>query len=505
MRQLKFIIRGAATALLMVGGLALAPAGYAAAGSVNLSMGQNLESVVVEDTAGVINEQRLRDALDEIDFHEPTQVAVYTREGEYSDNINTKTLMYARDAHPEWISQKPDDYGDYWADGLFIITLSVESSNTGQIGTYYGEDRKVSTEAMESIHESGYADFKLARWTDGVIAVAEKGATIMNRPWYQTPALWWSTIILGGSGILLWWVNLRIRASRRENFASVLQTGREHLTNVTMDLETTELAARTLPTGTRHAADLEHRFADFMAKYRTAFAEQQELEAADKALRSSVKGVNRAETFSTYAQNLDATDDAIIAAAALYTRSATWEEAWRAQTAPLLEDLRALPELTSGGGRGTHAARAALDSFGAGAEEQIQRIGTDLKAEKIDADTALDGLVSLRTELTEKLQDLSTAQIEAYAKTDAEKEDMRRQMDTAREDRDVVRAGGSILDVTSSANLFWRVNAYNIGYNSGINSVDSAREAASSSSGGVSSGYSGGGGSFSGSGGSSRF
>ncbi|MCR2692910.1 DUF5129 domain-containing protein, partial [Salmonella enterica] len=82
---------------------------------------------------------------------------------------------YARTAHPEWISQKPEDHGDYWADGYFIITLSLEGPDSGQVGTYFGEDRKVSDELMEKIHEAGYEDFKQARWSDGIIAVATEG------------------------------------------------------------------------------------------------------------------------------------------------------------------------------------------------------------------------------------------------------------------------------------------------------------------------------------------
>ena len=506
MRKIQIVTRGAAAAaLVMAGSLSLAPAGQATGAAVTVPTGQNLESVSVDDGAGVINEQRLRDALDEIDFNEPTKVAIYTREGKYSDNINTETLKYARDVHPEWISQKEEDYGDYWADGIFIITLSIEGERTGQVGTYYGEDRKVSTSQMETIHEAGFADFKVARWTDGVIEIADQGARIMNRPWYLSPGLWWTTAIGGGGGLLIWWAALAMRASRRKNFASAFEKGRKHLTNVTLDLQSTELAARTLPTGSRHAADLERRFADFMAKYRVSFEAQQELEASDKKLRSSSKGVNRAEVFSSTAANLDATDDAIIAAAALYTRSASWEDAWRAQTAPLLEDLAELPELTSDSAQGTEPARAALDSFGHSAKQRVEQIGTDLKSETIDVDTALDQLAELRQELTEKLEVLSAAQIEAFAKTKDEKEDMRRQMAKARDKRDSVHAGGSILDVTGSAGFFWRVNAYNIGYNSGVDAVKSSRQAASSSSSGISSGYSGGGGSFSGAGGSSRF
>ena len=492
--------------VLVIAIVSLSPAAQAADTASDTSTGKNLESVEVFDTAGVLNKQKIEDAIGALDFYEPTKVAVYSREGEYSDNINTKTLLYAQKSHPEWISSDPADYGDYWADGYFIITLSVENNGKGQIGTYFGEDRKVSEGQMEKIHESGFENFKAARWTDGVIDVATTSAGIMNRPWYLQPTLW----ILGGigaaGGAAVGIGVSTTRASRRQKFAQNLSEGRGHLSNVTMDLETTEISARTLPTGSRHAADLERRFADFMAKYRTLFTQQQELESTDKKVRATTAAVKSSEKFNSTAKQLDATDDAIIAAAALYTRSSTWEEAWRAQTAPLLEDLEALPELIKESDESTSGAAAALDSFAASAKAEVERIGTDFSAQTIDVDTALDQLTELRKKLTDKLDDFASAQIESYAESESEKRAMREAMRRERTSYSSggYRGGGSILDVTSPVELFWRVHSFNIGYHAGMNSVTSSREAASSSS-GVSSGYSGGGGSFSGAGGSSRF
>jgi len=495
-------------ALAVLSSLVFLPAVASAAGPA--PRGDNVTSVTVDDTAGVINEAKLRDALDDLDFNQPTKVAVYTRDGQYSDNINTETLKFARDRHPEWISSDPEDYGDYWADHYFIITLSVEGDGHGQIGTYFGEDRKVSDKLMDSMHEAGFADFRQARWTDGVIAVAERGAAVMNRPWYEKPAVWWTTGIGGAAAAGAVGVTAGVRSSRRSSFADELAAGRSHLANVSTDLDETEISARTLPSGSRHAADLERRFADFMEKYRTNFTEQQTLEAADKKLRSSSDGVQRTKSFRAIAEELDFTDDAIIQAAALYTRSATWEDAWRAQTAPLVEDLGNLPSLVSGAAGGAEAAAAALTSFGQTAQTQIEKIGTDLQTQTIDVDAALDQLADLRKQLTQRLDDFATAQIDAFAKSSAEKEKMRDEMRRARNDETSRRrrsGTGSILDVTSPGDLYWRVQAYTAGYNAGRGSVESSRQAASraSSSGGISHGYSGGGGSFSGSGGSSRF
>lgn len=493
----------AAAAVVLLGLAPGLPAAAASSSTIGVAAGANLEGISVYDTADVLNDEKIKDALSSIDFNEPTKVAVFSRQGEYSDDINSETLAFAREEHPEWISQDAEDYGDYWADGYFIITLSVEGHGDGQIGTYFGEDRKVSTSQMESIHEAGYEDFNLSRWTDGVIAVGAKGAKIMNRPWYKNPALWISTGAAGGAAGATGLVVLGVRASRRKEFEANLSTGREHLSNVTMDLDTTELSARTLPTGSRHAADLERRFADFMAKYRTLFARQQELEAATKKTRSSGSGVALSKDFIDTAQQLDATDDAIIAAAALYTRSATWQEAWRAQTAPILEDLAELPELLGGPDKKLGPAGSALRSFADTAQQEVQAVGTDLAAQVIDVDTALDRLSELRKQLTDRLDAYAAARIGAYAKSEAEEKQMRAKLRKQRYASTGTRSGGSILDVTSPAEFFWRVSAFNIGYQSAVKAVNSSRQAASSSS-GVSTGYSGGG-SFSGAGGSSRF
>ncbi|WP_418908844.1 DUF5129 domain-containing protein [Glutamicibacter endophyticus] len=506
MNRLSKIARlGSAAALLVFSSLAVIPSA-SAQGTSAQSGANNLVSVSIDDEALVLNDEKLRDALAEISFYEPTKVAIYTREGEYSDDINTETLSYAKSAHPEWISADPEDYGDYWADGYFIITLSVEGPGDGQIGTYFGEDRKVGDGQMQSIHEAGYEDFNQAWWTDGVIAVADKGAAVMNRPWYKSPALWITTGVLGGGAGVTAGAVLLVRAHRRQSFAAELSAGSEHLTRVTMDLEVTELSARTLPTGSRHAADLERRFADFTEKYRTSFDEQQDLQAMDKKARSSSAAVQRAKKFRETAEELDATDDAITAAAALYTRSATWEDAWRAQTAPILEDLDELGNLSSEGEEKLQSAFAALQSFGEEARAVVARTGTELKAERIDVDTALDRLRELRERLTARLDEYAKVQIESYAETESEREQMRDKLREARSanNRSRTRGGGSILDVISPADLFWRVQAYNVGYSSGVSAVESSRQSASSSSGGISHGYSGGG-SFSGSGGSSRF
>lgn len=473
-------------------------------------MGKNLGPVTVDDTAGVLNQARLNDLMSKVDFYEPTRVAIYTRKGQYSDNINLKTLQYAKSKHPEWISDDPADYGDYWDDGLLIITLSVESGRTGQIGTYFGEDRagRTSDDAvLTKIHKAGTSDFRQGRWTDGVAAVAQAASKEINKPWYANPDLWIFTALVVVGALVTWGSIARARSQRRNAFGQQLQQGILSLARVTTDLDTTELSARTLPTGSAHAADLERRFGNFIQSYRRVFTEQQQLEAMGPKERSKAPAVHRATAFADATAALDFTDDAIVQAAALYTRSARWHDAWRAQTAPLLEDLTALTQLPAAQNDAENAALAALNSFRIQAMARVEEISRALDAQAATVDQALDALADVRKHLTIRLDSLAQVQIDSFAKTQSEREQMEDQLRSARYGQGRRYGTGSILDVTRSADLFWRVTNFNLGYSAGRSSVQHSRQAArsSSSGGGISRGYGGGGGSFSGSGGSSRF
>jgi hypothetical protein len=463
----------------------------ASAAGCSADDGHTPASLTIDDTAEILNAEKLNDVLGELDFREPTDVAIYTRTGEYSDNINRETLDYAREAHPEWISDDPDDYGDYWTDGLFIITLSVEDDGHGQIGTYFGEDRAVSEGRMEKMHAAGTDNFRQARWTDGVIDVAESGAELIGAP--PISAGGWAAIGIGGAGGAgaVTGITLAVRRSRREAFATALDKGSEHLTQVAMDLQETEIAATTFPAGSRYAAELEKKFNEFLDLYKSSDAERDELRGLDKKQRAKTANVDRAKAFQKNARKLDAVDDAISAASALYRRSPAWENAWSAQTKPLLDDLTALPSLVEDSTGDLAAPAAALTSYGQQARADVESLGADLATEAVTVDDALDRLSEMRAELTSKLEAFSEAQIAAFAKDESEADEMREEMRKSR--RGSVRAGGSILDLTYGYSYFWHVADYHAGYRAGTQSVESSRASASSSSG------------ISGSGGSSRF
>ncbi len=69
--------------------------------------------IVVEDTAGALDKNALFPGIDAINFNEPTKVAIYTRNGEYSDNLNEEVLAFARAKHPEWLSADGQKVGRF--------------------------------------------------------------------------------------------------------------------------------------------------------------------------------------------------------------------------------------------------------------------------------------------------------------------------------------------------------------------------------------------------------
>lgn len=455
--------------------------------------------LVVVDTAGRLNAPQLEKELADVDFYQPTKVVVYTYSGEYDDNMNELVLAYARSEHPEWISHD----GQKWADGLFVFALDPDGR---QVGTYFGDDRTISLDDQASIQEETKADFRAAFWTQGVIAGVKKAASLINRPWYASPAFIGTSVVAGVAGLGTWIGIVAVRSSRREKFARELERGDRHLTAVTMDLDMTELAARTLPASSSFAQRLEQRFHDFTGRYYGAVEEQQRLQQLTKKERSRSEAPDQARKYADEAAEMDFVDDAIVNAAALLTHSATWEKAWAAQVEPVREDVRAISSLVADPAARPLASAQALESFQATAEAEMERLGAGLRDQSIAPEAALEGLETLRGELSRLLREHSRALIEVYAKSNRERESMEAAME--RERRSSQPRSGSILDTVYAPGQFWNPISFSVGYSAGVHKVESARAAASSSSfssGGSSTGYGSSGGSFSGSGSSSHF
>ncbi|GAA3691504.1 hypothetical protein GCM10023081_31200 [Arthrobacter ginkgonis] len=481
-QALRWLVVAAAVVLL---GLTAAPAAHAVPAT----------DLVVEDDAGVLYLPQLESAVAGLDFYEPTTVAVYTRRGEASDNLNEVVLAFARAEHPEWITAD----GQKWADGLFLIALDPDGR---QVGTYFGEDRKVSLDQQEEIQEATKDAYREARWTDGTIDGIAKAADLMNRPWYRSPALYIAGAAAAVIGLGALGTAKAVRAGRRRLFAELLERGEASYASVTTDLEATELNARTVPEDSAYGRLLLEKFSGFEERHSEATRMHQDLLGLGKRARSRKEAVRKAERFEELALSLDGLDDAIAQANDLLNMSNHWRKAWRAQTAGLREDLDGIPQLLAGAGTDAASARA-LRLFAEGARERLEACGAGLADRTLTPDQALDAVRRAREELTGLLAAHADTVVEAATRSKQEADLMRAELEKAREqERLRTRSHGTIIDV-GYPNLGGRgVIAYSAGFSSGRSAVEEARTSASSS---PSTGYGSSGGSFSGSGSSSRF
>ncbi|WP_066298564.1 DUF5129 domain-containing protein [Arthrobacter luteolus] len=464
------------------------------------------EEIIVEDTAGVLDQNTLLPALADIKFREPTTVAVYTYRGdpgaEYSDGdtvTNAETLRFARAEHPEWIS--PD--GQKWADGMFIFTLDPEGR---WIGTYFGEDRNLDREYAQDIRDEAASYFVDAQWTDGTIAAVAEAAKLINRPWYLNPAVIFLGVLVLAAAAGVWIAVILVRRSRLRKNRELIADAERSYASVSLDLDATELNARTIPEGSSYGAKVLEEHRTFRTRYNRATELGNQVRVfTDKDLRRR-RSTKPIEEFAELAAALDGIDDVIADTNTLLNLAPGWPAAWDRQAAPLQAELDKLEGVFEAGKTGKDSATAsALLAFRAGCRQRIQAAAAGLADGTTTPEAALDLLRDIGGELAGLPKDHSETVIALAAKDQAERDLMRKALEETRNHRRTYRDGyrPSILD-TVYPNYIWTVSAFSAGVHSGNSSIDSARSAASSSS-GASSGYGAGGGSFSGSGSSSRF
>lgn len=453
--------------------------------------------VVVKDTAGVLDLNKLRPAVQSIDFYQPTKVAVYTYNGTAADNLNEEVLRFARAEHPEWISAD----GQKWADGLFIFALDPVGRH---VGTYMGEDRKVSLEQRDDIQNAAKDLLRDAQWTDGTIAGIRRGAELINQPWYRSTAFLvtaWTTVSAAVAAAAAWLiVRWRTRVSSRRELAR----GDASYASVGMDLEVTELNANTIPESSRYGSTVLEKHRTFLSRYNTATGLSNQVHALTSRDLSRRPNLKLVRTYADAAAELDALDDVISDTNALLSRGSAWAAAWDRQLAPFRADLAALEQmLTKRHGEGDSATAAALRSFREQSQREMERWTAELADGTISPETALDRLRDARTHLSELLKNHADTVIAAFARTEKEAELMRKDMESAQAGTKAKYGRTyepSILGTVYPSYYFFSVPTFNSGFNTGVSSVSSAR----GGSGGTT-GYGSTGGSFSGSGSSSSF
>jgi len=453
-------------------------------------------AVVVEDAAGVLDLNTLLPAVERIQFYEPTRVAVFTYNGKAEDNLNEEVLKFARSKHPEWISAD----GQKWADGLFIFALDPVGRH---VGTYMGEDRKVSLEQRGDIQDASKDLFRDAQWTDGTVAGIRRAAELINQPWYRSAAFLitaWVTVGIAALGAAAWWI---VRAVTRNACREQIERGDHSYSNVSMDLDVTELNAGTIPESSRYGSQVLEKHRTFLSRYAAVTELSNEVHSFGKRSLSSRKNLKLARQFADSAAELDALDDVIADSNALLNRADTWPTAWDRQLAPFRRDLAGLEQLLAKRhGQGDSATATALRSFRDESLREVERWTAELADGRISPEKALDRLYQARTRLSELLENHAETVIQGFAKNEREARLMRDQMETAHEGLDHRRHRTyepSILGTVYPSYQFFSVATFNSGFNTGVSSVNSAR------GGGSTTGYGSSGGSFSGSGSSSGF
>ncbi|CAN7401201.1 DUF5129 domain-containing protein [Arthrobacter sp. LjRoot14] len=452
--------------------------------------------IVVEDGAGVLDLNRLIPAVEAIDFYEPTRVAVFTYRGSADANLNEEVLRFARAEHPEWISGD----GQKWADGLFIFAVDPVGRH---VGTYMGEDRKVSLEQRQDIQDASKDLLRDAQWTDGTIAGIRRGAELINQPWYRSTAFLvtaWSSVAAAVLGAATWLiVRWRTRADSRKELAR----GDASYSNVSMDLQVTELNAGTIPESSRYGSTVLEKHRTFLARYKTATELANRAHALTPRAMSRRPNLKLVRDFADASAELDALDDVIADTNALLNRGSAWASAWDRQLAPFRSDLAALEQMLSKRhAAGDSATAAALRSFRDESHREIERWSAELAEGTISPETALDRLRDARTHLTELLKNHADTVIAGFAKTDREARLMREEMESSQAGTKAKHGRTyepSILGTVYPSYYFFSVPAFNTGFSTGVGSVSTAR------GGGSTTGYGGSGGSFSGSGSSSSF
>lgn len=465
-------------------------------GSAAAALAEPPVEFVVEDRAGVLDRSRLVPAVEAIDFYEPTRVAVFTYRGAAADNLNEEVLRFARAEHPEWISTD----GQKWADGLFIFALDPVGRH---VGTYMGEDRKVSLEQREEIQNASKDLLRDAQWTDGTIAGIRRGAELINQPWYRSAAFLvtaWSAVAAAVLGAATW---LIVRWRTRVDSRRELARGDASYANVSMDLQVTELNAGTIPESSRYGSTVLEKHRTFLAKYNAATQLSNQAHALTPRAMGRRPNLKLARNYADASAELDALDDVIADTNALLNRGSAWAPAWDRQLAPFRSDLAAIEQMLSKRhAEGDSATAAALRSFREQSQRDIERWSAELAEGTISPETALDRLRDARTHLTELLKNHADTVIAGFAKNEREAKTMREEMENAQAGTKAKHGRAyepSILGTVYPSYYFFSVPAFNTGFSTGVGSVSTAR------GGGSTTGYGASGGSFSGSGSSSSF
>lgn len=509
-RSLVLVLLGALALLALLAPL-LAPGAHAAPPG----------SVEIDDEQGVIDDPDalqgrlegidLRDAAAPVDFKVVTlDIAAHDAEPSADTGLNDAVLDDARSEHPDWID------GEKWADGVVILAIDPEHR---KVGTYAGEDVKLSDGGFEDVQDAMKDDASDGAWADAFEAGAQKYADLLGRPWWRSPGAiigaFIALVALGAGAVA---ALARGAGSRRR-----VRTARERFDDVRAKRQETDQAASRIPRDSSYGATILADVEDYRRAVDEAESTSSELPAHPGPLWGiGPASARRAKEFEKSVEVADRADDTIIGAAQLLGRTGDIRGAWREERRPLDESLAAVEQTiaevldpadgdtdTDTDGQQsttTHSAAAA------GLRSTAQQVSTDLEEVStayldggISPDDALERLDELTERLSVASEGLREEAIGARSKDDDEVEVMRdaepegftSDFPTSVRGRQFARHPQDYVSGYSLSPVLW-TGAW---YGGASTALDTHRNPSASS--GSTSGYSGGG--FSGAGSSSSF
>lgn len=342
-------------------------------------------TVSVFDQANVVHPEALQKSLEEVGFTQKIHLVIITFQSLEGLDLNTATLKFARENNTTPPLINPND-PQFWNDATVILSLAPVER---QIGTYFGEDVKVSLDVQASIQDSMKPELREQRWAPALVtgakSTAEEISTDMkdsSLPWAVSIAM--STLGLGGLMTIL----RRGRSTRRH-----WRQARKHYANVSAYFETAGLEASILDHSNRHGAAIAERYTQYVQRYHQLTVEFQDF-GTPRGLDVFLSAVRKqAEHLHSEAEALDNLDDAISNTAALLTMSSRWEQVWMNEIGPVHEDLESLRDLIREVSRHLSSSRVSgLTQGTSKIESEIAELLPQLQTRVLTPPEALDKL-----------------------------------------------------------------------------------------------------------------
>lgn len=298
--------------------------------------------VVVEDQSSVfedVNGQSLGTAMESIGFRQPIKLVILSTDNVPTGNLNEAVLNYARSNHKEWLNSSRDK----WADGLVILAVSPSYR---KVGTYFGEDVKVSSSKQSNIQEAAKDDFRSGEWSQGMLKAAQAAAKYVpdssgNGGEDSVPPLYSFVLLIAGAANLI--RGFRLRSSTRRN----LREARAHWDVVQADRYRAEQAFAAIGDAGKYKTGLDMRYKRYESDFIEAGKEWDEIGNPTFLQTLSAALNNASGDLRQRTESMDASDDTFAAAAEFFNLGAGWVDVWMKEIGPVMEDLEVLCELVT--------------------------------------------------------------------------------------------------------------------------------------------------------------